>query len=125
MVHILVMVLLATVCVSIGETMLSAGMKQVEASGRDGLGFLGAAMTNRLVVGGTLLMMAYFGIYAKALGLADISFVLPITALSYLIVALLARYVLHESVTPTRWVGALLIFVGVVVVAFGERNTTR
>jgi len=118
------MVLLATVCVAVGETLLSVGMKQVESSGRAGAGFLVDAITNRFVVGGTLLMMAYFGLYAKALGLADISFVLPITALSYLIVALLARYWLHENVTPTRWMGTLLICVGVVVVAFGERGTT-
>ena len=119
---VLLMVLLATICVSAGETILSVGMKQVEAAGRAGTGFLLEAATNRNVIGGTLLMMLYFGLYAKALGLADISYVLPITALSYLFVALLARFFLHEGVTPTRWAGTLLIFVGVVVVAFGERT---
>jgi drug/metabolite transporter (DMT)-like permease len=121
---VLTLVVVATICVSIGETLLSVGMKQVEAAGRPGFGIVGAAMTNRLVIGGTLLMMAFFGLYAKALGLAEISFVLPITALSYLFVALMARFILHENVTPTRWAGTLLIFLGVAVVAFGERSSS-
>src|SRR6476619_1834906 len=98
MLPILIMVVIATLCVSVGETLLSVGMKQAEAAGRPGLGLVGAAMTNRLVVGGTLLMMMFFGLYAKALSLADISFVLPITALSYLFVAVMARFILHENV---------------------------
>lgn len=123
--QVLVMVVFATLCVSVGETILSVGMKQVETSGKSGMAFLGAALTNRSVVGGTLLMMAYFGLYAKALGMADISFVLPITALSYLFVAFMAHFWLRENVTPTRWAGTLLIFVGVAVVALGERTHSR
>lgn len=111
-------VLFATVCVSAGETLLRAGMKQVGEGNHGGLHFVLAAISTPQVLIGTALMMVYFALYSLALSWADISFVLPITAMSYLFVAGLARFFLHENVTPARWLGALIITVGVVVVAF-------
>jgi len=112
-------VLVATLCVSIGETLLSAGMKQVGKGGHNGFGFVGAAISDWHVLCGTSLMIVYFSLYSLALSWKDISFVLPITAMSYLVVALLANFCLHETVTPTRWLGALIITLGVVVVGRG------
>src|SRR5436190_21010009 len=67
---VVIMVLLATVCVSVGETALSFGMKTVQNGERHGIGFLAAAVANPYVLGGTLLMMIYFALYARALSLA-------------------------------------------------------
>jgi drug/metabolite transporter (DMT)-like permease len=115
--QIIAIVLFATLCVSIGETLLSAGMKSVGKGDHAGLQFVAAAVSNASVLVGTLMMMAYFGLYAFALSKADISFVLPITAMSYLFVATLAKYFLHEPVSPARWIGAGVITLGVVIVA--------
>lgn len=120
---IVLLILIATVSVSIGETLLSAGMKQVGVAGGSGLATIISAITNPRVVIGTALMALYFGMYAHCLSIADISFVLPITALSYLFVAVLARFYLHETVTPTRWLGAIIIVIGVIVVGFGEKGS--
>jgi drug/metabolite transporter (DMT)-like permease len=67
-------------------------------------------------------MCLYFGLYSYCLSIADISFVLPFTAMSYLFVAALARFFLHEDVSPTRWLGAIIIVIGVIVVGLGERR---
>ena len=115
-------ILIATVCVSIGETLLSAGMKQAGAREQGGAGLVLAAVTNPRVLCGTFLMMVYFGLYCLALSWADISLVLPFTALSYLFVAALARTYLHEEVSPTRWIGAAIITIGVIVVAAGMKG---
>ena len=90
-------------------------MRPVRAHGRRT-----RALLNWAVVCGTLLMAAYFGLYMLALKWADLSFVLPLTAISYLLGAALARFYLHENVTPARWLGALIITAGVVVVGLGE-----
>ncbi len=111
--------LLATLAVSIGETLLAKGMKDTNTVG-PGLLAQARALLNWAVVCGALLMAAYFGLYMMALKFADLSFVLPLTAISYLLGAALARYYLHENVTPTRWIGALIITAGVVVVGLGE-----
>ena len=53
---------------------------------------------------------------------ADLSLVMPITAASYPLGALLARFFLHEEVNLARWVGTAVIAVGVAVVAWGEAD---
>jgi uncharacterized membrane protein len=58
------------------------------------------------------------------LSLADLSFVLPVTAVGYVIVVALGRVLLHETVTPQRWLGTLLIFGGALLVGSTARKTT-
>jgi uncharacterized membrane protein len=43
---------------------------------------------------------------------ADLSFVVPVTAVGYILAALFGHFFLGESVTPTSWAGTLLIFFG-------------
>ena len=116
---VIVVMLLATLAVSLGETLLAKGMKETNTVG-PGTWAQIRAVLNLFVVVGTLLMMAYFGLYMLALKWADLSFVLPLTAISYLLGATLARFYLHEHVTPTRWIGAIIITLGVIIVGFGE-----
>lgn len=122
MTKVIAVVLFATVLVSIGEILLSAGMKQVGKEGHEGFRMVLVAGTNPLVWGGIVLSAAFFGMYLLTLSWADISFVMPFTALSYLFVAIMASHWLHEDVTPARWIGTVLIVIGVVVIGFGERS---
>ena len=58
------------------------------------------------------------------LSVADLSFVLPVTAVGYVLAALLGKAVLHEIVTRQRWLGILLIFGGAALVSFTRQKTT-
>jgi drug/metabolite transporter (DMT)-like permease len=120
--QIIVIILIATVSVAIGETLLSAGMKEVHKVDAQGFGYALATVGNWKFLLGTCFMCLYFGLYSYCLSIADISFVLPFTAMSYLFVAALARFFLHEDVSPTRWLGAIIIVIGVIVVGLGERR---
>ncbi len=120
--QVILVTLIATVCVSVGETLLRAGMSRVGHGNYAGFGFVLAAASEARVLCGTGLMMVYFALYSIALSWADISFVLPLTALSYLFVAALARILLHEPVSPIRWIGICIITFGVIVVAAGSRS---
>ncbi len=51
--------------------------------------------------------------YMTALSFADLTFVLPATAIGYVIMALLSIFWLHEHVSLQRWAGIVLIIVGV------------
>jgi drug/metabolite transporter (DMT)-like permease len=122
MTKVVVAILFATVLVAVGEVLLSAGMKQVGKDGHQGFRMVLAAATSPLVVGGVLLSAAFFGIYLLTLSWADISFVMPFTALSYLFVAIMASHFLQEQVTPARWAGTLLIVFGVIIISLSERS---
>lgn len=67
---------------------------------------------------GLACMAGFFFLWISVLSWADLSLVLPMTALTYVFNALLAGPMLGERVSPRRWVGTLLIFVGVAVVAW-------
>lgn len=117
--------LVAVAAVSMGEAMLSKGMRNTGSLSGGLWAQIYGVITNVHVIGGTLLMMVFYVLYMLALRWADLSFVLPITALSYLLGAFLARNYLGETVTPTRWIGAAVITLGVVIVGIGEAGTVH
>ena len=75
------------------------------------------------IAGGIALLICFFASYLTALSWADLTFVLPATAFGNVIVALLSRFWLHESISPARWAGILLITIGVGFVAQGPSRT--
>ena len=119
---VLLVVFLAVLAVSLGETLLAKGMKSV-GQVQGGIWLQLKAVLNIYVLAGTFLMMIYFGLYMLSLSWADLSFVLPLTALSFLFGSLLAKYYLLENVTPSRWIGTFVIMLGVIIVGLGESAT--
>ena len=112
---------LAVITLALGETLIARGMKQagaVESAGQ--WAFARSAGSNNWVISGVLLLALHLLIYATALSKADLSLVMPITAGSYPLATLLARFFLHEEVNLARWVGVTIIAFGVAVVAWGE-----
>lgn len=55
---------------------------------------------------------------------ADLSYVLPVTAIGYVLVALAGRLLLHEVISGRRWAGILLIMAGVTLVSGGTHPQT-
>ncbi|MGA2897944.1 MAG: DMT family transporter [Acidobacteriaceae bacterium] len=108
---------------SVGDTLLSHGMAQVGPVTLAHLGLLLAAIRNPWVIIGIFCLLGFFASYLTALSWADLTFVLPSTAFGYIVVAFLARFWLHEPITPYRWAGILLIVCGVGFVANGPSLT--
>jgi drug/metabolite transporter (DMT)-like permease len=84
-----------------------------------------AAVFTPWIGAGIALLIGFFASYLTALSWADLTFVLPATAFGNVIVALLARFWLHEPISLERWAGILLITVGVGFVAQGPSLTER
>ena len=55
---------------------------------------------------------------------ADLSYVLPVTAIGYVLVALVGRALLNEQISAKRWAGILLIMAGVALVSIGTAPQT-
>jgi drug/metabolite transporter (DMT)-like permease len=54
---------------------------------------------------------------------ADLSYVLPVTSVGYVLVAIAGRMLLNEQITPRRWSGIGLIMAGVALVGGGSPQT--
>jgi uncharacterized membrane protein len=108
---------------SVGDTLLSHGMTQVGPVTLAHLDLLLVALRNPWVIIGIFCLLGFFFSYLTALSWADLTFVLPATALGYVVVALLSRFWLHEMITVYRWTGILLIVCGVGFVANGPSLT--
>ena len=118
--RILIIMLIAVVALAVGETLLSKGMKQ---AGRDGDGWAQLAagvIRSGWIWSGLILLIIHVGLYMLALKGADLSLALPLTAASYPLAALLARFYLREEVGTSRWIGTLVITAGVAIVALGD-----
>jgi drug/metabolite transporter (DMT)-like permease len=114
-----------TVFAAAGDSMLSHGMKQAGSISVNHLQGVIFAVLNPWVAVGILLLLAFFATYMTALSWADLTYVLPATSLGYVLLALVARFVLHEHVSPLRWLGIALITGGVGFVAGGPEITVH
>src|SRR6266481_2962774 len=105
----LVMVLAMVVCANAGDLLLKRGM----------------TVTSVTIWMGILFLIGFMVSYMTVLSWADYSYVMPAGAFGYAILTLLAVVFLHENVTPRRWVGVVLICVGVLLVGQTKPRTTE
>lgn len=113
-----------SVSVPLGDASLSRGMKSMPPiSVAHPMTLIGAVFTPWIALG-ILLLIGYFASYLTALSWADLTYVMPATALGNVFVALLAHFWLQESISWMRWAGVVLITLGVGFVANGPANTT-
>jgi drug/metabolite transporter (DMT)-like permease len=106
---------------------MSIGMRRSHNQGLSihQLWHLITAFANPWVIGGTLLLVGFLVTYMAALSWADLTYVLPATSVSYILVALLGQFLLDEHITPLRWIGIALVTGGVGFVARGRSHTPQ
>lgn len=68
-------------------------------------------------------LIVSFVLFATTLSRADLSFVLPVVSAEVVVNVAFAQYFLQETVPPTRWFGAVLISIGVVLVLRSSQRT--
>jgi drug/metabolite transporter (DMT)-like permease len=114
-----VIMTVATFFGALGDTHLAKGMKQI---GDVTVRLKALPRLVRQVAGcpsiltGVGFLTTFFVLWLAVLSWADFSVALPMTSLSYVFGALLARFYLHERVNPMRWGGTILVCAGVALV---------
>ena len=118
-------VLLALIVIgsTLGDVYLAKGMKQIgEISLRRWHDLLFAPLNPYVALGTALLMMFYLS-YLASLSWADLSYIMPATTFGYVLTALLAHFMLGEHVPLTRWIGIIMITLGVGFITGGGSLT--
>jgi uncharacterized membrane protein len=118
------LVLLMVLLRPLANLSLAWGMKHsaslLSGSVRSGL----LIVTNPFVLAGVFLLVLTLLIRVATLSVADLSFILPLTALGYVLSTALGRFVLSETVTRTQWTGTVLICLGASLVTSEQRVST-
>jgi drug/metabolite transporter (DMT)-like permease len=84
------------------------------------LKLVGNWFTNKNVLFGLLLETIFFVLLQYLLGQRDVSFVWPLTAISFVMTTLAAQFLLHERVDAVRWGGVALIVLGASLISYSE-----
>jgi uncharacterized membrane protein len=109
---------------AVGNLCLAWGTKHLpETLAADPLVYLRSMMDPFVAIGIVLLILGLL-VRLALLSVADLSFILPTTAVGYVIAAILGRFFLHESVSPQRWLAVALIFGGAALVSSTPQSTT-
>ena len=115
------LVLVVVAATTASDLIQSREMKQHGAiedlrPGRWGTILASIAQRRRLIVAVLFMALSFFA-FLKLLSVADLSFAVPATALSYVVETILARYFLGERVVIQRWAGVGLVACGVALLS--------
>jgi drug/metabolite transporter (DMT)-like permease len=107
-----------------GELCLGRAMKETGELERlrpsDAMKLLWRALQLKWIWIGVFMMAIAFFSLLMLLAFEDVSFVVPVTALSYLVGAVGGIFFLGERVSRQRWIGIGLVGIGVTLVVMGR-----
>ena len=107
-----------------GNVAMSWGMKhQTVELGLSPLPYIRLIFSPWILFGTTLLI---FWLLSRMtlLSWADLSYVLPVTSIGYVLNAILGRYLFGEEISWQRWLGTVAIIAGIALVGLTTANTT-
>jgi drug/metabolite transporter (DMT)-like permease len=79
-----------------------------------------AGVTNVNVLFGVFCEAVFFGSLLILMAKSDISFLWPLTALSFVFATFAAMWFLHERVSSVRWAGVVFIMIGAALISYSE-----
>jgi drug/metabolite transporter (DMT)-like permease len=124
MIKLLLILLVGLVFESAGVILLKKGMTHIG----DVNGYTAAEIV-RVVKAGAANPQILLGVFFEALfflcllilmSKSEISFLWPLTALSFVFATFAAIWFLGESVSATRWVGVILIMIGAAFISYSQ-----
>ncbi|GAB4435277.1 MAG: EamA family transporter [Chloroflexi bacterium OHK40] len=125
MLPVLALLITASALTVVGEVLLKLGVNAVSARvGAFSLdpAVLWATFTDWRVVAGFALVFGGALFWLGVISRVNLSFAYPLLALNYVLILIPSRYLLGETITPAKLIGALIVVVGVVVITWGSGN---
>jgi drug/metabolite transporter (DMT)-like permease len=129
MTKILTVLFIGLVCEAIGVVLLKAGIDKVcqgqEITMQNAFPLFFRGVIHPQVVLGVFFEALFFVGLLYLMSQKDISFVWPLTSLSFVMTTLAALLYLKEQITPARWVGVSLIMLGAGIITWNEKTLER
>jgi drug/metabolite transporter (DMT)-like permease len=98
------------------------GIGPVQAINRVEIGrALKAGVASPQILLGVFFEALFFACLLILMSKSDISFLWPLTALSFVFATFAAMWFLHERVSTVRWLGVVLIMIGAALISYSEQ----
>ena len=126
MLKLLVILLIGLVFESTGVVLLKKGIGRVgevrTISVPEIVRVTKAGLTNPQVLAGVFFEALFFLCLLILMSKSDISFLWPLTGLSFVFATFAAVWFLGERVSPLRWAGVVLIMLGAALISYSEQH---
>ncbi|MCD4669472.1 MAG: EamA family transporter [Actinomycetia bacterium] len=119
-----VLLILLSISIAVGgQLLLKIGIDRIGISDFSGMrsiaDLFAGVVKSPFVLTGLFLYFISAAIWLIVLSTVDLSFAYPFIGFTYVMVLVLSKFILKEDVNPIRWIGALIITAGVVVISRG------
>ena len=129
MAKLLFILLIGLVFESTGIILLKKGMTHVGTAqtltANEVVRIVKTGLTNSQILLGIFFEALFFICLLILMSKSDISFLWPLTALSFVFATLAAMVFLHEQVSNVRWVGVVLIMLGAALISYSEQRKAK
>ena len=124
MIKLLLILLVGLVFESTGVVLLKRGMEQVGTlhgyTAAEMFRVVKSGATNPQILLGVFFEALFFACLLVLMAKSDISFLWPLTGLSFVFATFAAIIFLGETVSATRWIGVILIMIGTAFVSYSQ-----
>ena len=124
MLKVILILFIGLVFESAGIVLLKKGMNNIGdmkgVSVSEGLRVAKAGVTSPQILLGVFFEALFFGCLLLLMAKSDISFLWPLTALSFVFATFAAIWFLGEQVSTARWAGVVLIMAGAALISYSE-----
>ena len=116
-----ILLILLSILIAIGgQVLLKVGMNQISSAEIISLNgaksFFLAVLKSPKVMTGLFLYGLSAIVWLIILSRVDLSFAYPMIGISYIFMLVISKFLLNEHVSPLRWIGAVVISIGVVII---------
>jgi drug/metabolite transporter (DMT)-like permease len=111
---------------AVGVVLLSRGLKQLDGVETVSVPRIARVIkqgaTNVNILAGVFCEAVFFGTLLILMSRGDVSLIWPLTALGFVLTTIAAKFILHETVSASRWAGVLLIMLGAALISWSEQH---
>jgi uncharacterized membrane protein len=129
MLKLLLILLIGLVFESTGVVLLKKGMSRIgevrTVSVDETIRVIKAGATNPQILLGIFFEALFFACLLLLMSRSDISFLWPLTGLSFVFATFAAIWFLDERVSAVRWIGVILIMLGAALISYSQQVKER
>ena len=129
MAKLLIILIIGMVFEATGVVLLKKGITQIgdvrKISAPEILRVVRGGITNTNILLGVFFEALFFGCLLVLMSRSDISFLWPLTALSFVMTTFAALLFLGEKVSGARWIGVVFIMIGAAFISYSEHSKPK